>query len=61
MQTEQTTDNDTSTIENIKYFDTSGIFFDVFGVKVETRLRKKVSASSTEIESVIFSPPMFGK
>ena len=60
MHTEETTDKVTSTIEKMRYFEMSGMAEALFGVMEETRPRKKVSARRTEMESVIFSPPMFG-
>ena len=47
MQTEHTTESETRTIENMRYFETSGISVEVRGVKPETRLRKNVKASNT--------------
>jgi hypothetical protein len=59
-QTDATTERVTKTIEKIRYFEMSGMAEALFGVIEETRPRKKVSARRTEMERVIFSPPMFG-
>jgi len=60
-QTELTIEQATKVIEKSKYFEISGTWNEAVGVIPETKVKKKVRASRTEIDSVIFSPPILGK